>query len=164
MSSEETLHKRKCTCKTRYGVDNVMQVPEIKEKMFNTCKVNGSFGPHSKLEDKVFEKLIKKFNTVERQYKEKRYPFACDFYIPDIDLFIECQFHPSHGKHPFNKLNNEDKILSEQIKDTEYIIGQASYEVWTIRDVNKREIAKQNNLNYLEFFNLKEFNEWYEKI
>ena len=31
---------------------------------------------------------------------------------------------------------------------------------WTIRDVNKRNIAKQNNLNYIEFWNINELKEW----
>ena len=29
-------------------------------------------------------------------------------------------------------------------------------ECWTKRDVNKRNIAKQNNLNYIEFWNINE--------
>ena len=28
-------------------------------------------------------------------------------------------------------------------------------DVWTVRDVNKRNIAKYNNLNYLEIFSIK---------
>ena len=35
-------------------------------------------------------------------------------------------------------------------KNTKYY--NVAIEVWTKRDVNKRNIAKQNNLNYLEIF------------
>ena len=35
---------------------------------------------------------------------------------------------------------------------------------WTILDVKKRNIAKENNLNFLEFYTLDEFYIWYEKI
>ena len=34
---------------------------------------------------------------------------------------------------------------------------------WTVKDVEKRNIAKKNKLNYLEFFNIDEFMEWYNK-
>ena len=43
---------------------------------------------------------------------------------------------------------------------------QNAINTWTIRDVNKRNIAKQNNLNYLEIFSkdlnivIKLFNEY----
>ena len=164
MSSDECLEKRKQTCRQRYGVDNVMQVNEFKDKMFNSCRKNGSFGPHSKLEDKVFKKLQMKFDSIERQYKDnERYPFACDFYIPSLDLFIECQFHPTHGDHPFNKNSNEDNKLFNKIKNN-YEIGDPSLETWAVRDPLKRETAKKNKLNYLEFFSMKEFNEWFKNI
>ena len=32
--------------------------------------------------------------------------------------------------------------------------------VWTIRDVKKRNIAKENNLNYIEFFTILELETW----
>ena len=35
---------------------------------------------------------------------------------------------------------------------------------WTIRDTLKRETAKKNNLNWIEFFNMKQFMDWYNKI
>ena len=35
-------------------------------------------------------------------------------------------------------------------KNTKYY--NVAIEVWTKRDINKRNIAKQNNLNYLEIF------------
>lgn len=31
---------------------------------------------------------------------------------------------------------------------------------WTVRDVLKRNTAKQNNLNYLEFFTILELENW----
>ena len=34
-------------------------------------------------------------------------------------------------------------------------------ETWTIRDIKKREIAKANKLNSLEFFNEKESLDWF---
>ena len=33
---------------------------------------------------------------------------------------------------------------------------------WTDLDVRKRNIAKENNLNYIEFWNIKEVETWLE--
>lgn len=35
--------------------------------------------------------------------------------------------------------------------------------VLTIKDPLKRKTAKYNNLNWIEFFNMKQFNEWFIK-
>lgn len=37
---------------------------------------------------------------------------------------------------------------------------QNAINVWTRRDVLKRETAKRNNLNFIEFWNLDEVKEW----
>ena len=37
-------------------------------------------------------------------------------------------------------------------------------EVWTIRDPLKRETARKNNLNWIEFFTMDEFMKWYDTI
>lgn len=37
-------------------------------------------------------------------------------------------------------------------------------EVWTIRDPLKRETARKNNLNWIEFFTLDEFMNWYNSL
>lgn len=36
--------------------------------------------------------------------------------------------------------------------------------VWTVRDPLKRKTAKENNLNWMEFFTMDEFYNWYNKI
>ena len=37
-------------------------------------------------------------------------------------------------------------------------------EIWTIKDPLKRETARKNELNYIEFFNMKQFMEWFNKL
>ena len=37
-------------------------------------------------------------------------------------------------------------------------------EVWTRRDVRKFQLAKQNNINYLTFYNWDQFYEWFSQI
>ena len=59
-------------------------------------KKNGTY-KKSKKEDECYELLIKKYDNVIRQYRdENRYPFNCDFYIPNEDLFIEFNGYWTH--------------------------------------------------------------------
>ena len=86
------------------------------------------------------------------QYRSDDYPFACDFYLPDKDLYIEINAHWTHGGHPFDSTNKDDLLLIEQwkLKNTKFYDN--AIETWTVRDVLKRETAKNNKLNYLEVF------------
>ena len=126
--------------------------------MYNTKKKNNSFNK-SKSEKKVFEILSKIYYKIKRQYKDTRYPFACDFYIPEKDLFLECNFHWTHGKEPFDKNNKEHiKLLKLwESKDTKYY--NRAIKTWTDLDVRKRKIADKNDINFIEFFNFKEAKE-----
>ena len=89
-----------------------------------------------------------------RWYSEERYPFACDFYIPSKDLFIELNKHWTHGKHPFDNTNKDDvavlNMWTELAKTSEYYRG-AIY-TWTDLDVRKQKIAKENFLNYITIY------------
>lgn len=92
------------------------------------------------------------YPNIERQHKDELYPYACDFYIPELKLYIEIQGNWTHGKHPFNKNDINDINIVElwKNKNTNFYI-EAIYN-WTIRDVVKRETAQKNSLNYLEVF------------
>lgn len=162
--SKEIRQKIKETFIKHYGVDNPWKAKEIKDNLnyklrtthaIETKRKNNSFNT-SKEEEKAYNILKERFNTVKRQYKDKRYPYCCDFYIPENDLFIECNFHWTHGKHPFNSDSIEDISLLEEwkFKNTRYYNN--AIKTWTIRDVEKRNIAKKNNLNYIEIFNTNE--------
>lgn len=56
-------------------------------------------------------------------------------------------------------IKEKSKLLKQQSNKTKTRYD-ALIETWTIRDVKKREIAKQNNLNYLEFFTILELETW----
>ena len=112
-------------------------------KSFNTSR------PEEQLYIELLEENIGK--TIYRQYKDPiRYPFYCDFYIKEDDLFIELNNHWTHGGHPFDSTNpNDQKILAEwteKAKKSKFY--RAAIITWTIRDVEKRRIAEENNLNY----------------
>ena len=167
---KETQEKIKKTSLLRYGVEHYSQSQEFKdyihkhhkeivEKGNKTKRKNGTFNT-SKPEQESYRLLLEKFPDIQKEYKEERYPFNCDFYIPSIDLFIECQYHWTHGDHPFDINNELDVELSEEWKNSESKFKNNAWNTWTIRDVNKREIANKNNLNWIEFFTFEEFEKW----
>lgn len=162
------VEQHKLTSMERYNVPYYNN-PEQRMK---TMKEHNSF-KKSKPEDECYKLLKEKYPDVIRQYRDKnRYPFNCDFYIPSKDLFIEFQGSQYHHGRPY--LGTEEDLLEvEQIKEDietnkrhlegKKCQGDSVLYTWTDLDVRKRNIAKQNNLNYLEFFNINEFLNWYDK-
>ena len=155
----------------RYGVDNIMKLDEFKKKVRNTQKKNFSFGK-SKEEDYIYQCLVQKYPKTKRQYYSDVYPFACDFYIPEIDLYMEYQGYGCHGKAPYNPKNIKHQRKLETWKRKAQEVNykcklkeqySAWIKIWTVKDPEKRKVAKKNNLNWIEFFSLKEFEEWWNK-
>lgn len=142
-------------------------------KIYNTKKKNGTHSS-SNPEKQIFHLLMCKFPDIVWHYKDKeRYNFNCDFYIPSIDTFIEINFAFEHGGEPFdsNNSNHLKEIQRCKIKSKEIGINGKNktrysdkIKVWTEKDPLKLNIAKQNNLNYLAFYNWKEFNNWFNNI
>ena len=135
----------------KYGVEWVTQDKKVLDKINTTKRKNKTFSS-SKIE-KQFEAYLKENNiNYKTQYKSELYSFNCDFYFPDNDLYLEIQGSWTHGYRPFNPNNKDDQLqlLEWQSKNNEFY--NSAIKTWTIRDVRKREIAKKNNLNYLEVF------------
>ena len=114
-------------------------------------KENGTYGK-STPEENYYIYLIDKYgeDDVIRQYRDDRYPFDCDFYIPSEDLFIEINKHWTHGGKPFDELDLNDISKLEDWQErakTSRFYKNAIY-VWTDLDVRKQKCAKENNLNY----------------
>ena len=121
------------------------------KKSNETKHKNNSFHI-SKQEDAYYLQLINEYgeDNVKRQYSDSRYPFACDFYIPSEDLFIEFNRNWTHGGHPFDENNLDDIYKFEQWQEkaeTSAYYKNAIY-TWTDLDVRKQKCAKENNLNY----------------
>lgn len=167
--------KMKQTMLEIYGAENASQVEELQDKKHQTMKENGTYKQiMTKPEKEIFRLLSEKYKGVEFNYKEERYPHRCDFYIPKLDLFIEYQGHPSHGKHPYNPNSQKDKDILDRLwlkaidkimwtdnPDTAYL---GYIQTWTITDPQKRLDAKNNKLNWIEFFTMKQFKDWYKSI
>lgn len=98
---------------------------------------------------------FKKKNVI-RQFTTSTYPFQCDFYVKTLDLFIELNGSWTHGSHPFNPNVEADIATVEKWKAKHTKYYDNAIATWTVRDVNKRTIAKQNNLNLREFWTVEE--------
>lgn len=142
-----------------YGHDMCSNIEQRVDDYRKTRALNNSY--MSSTETAVYNQLLTKFSTVKyNYYDKKRYPFLCDFYIEDIDTFIELNYHWSHGGEPFTGTKDQLDIVSYWYKKG--WIG--NIKSWTYRDVKKRLTAKLNNLSYLEFFTPEEFNKWFKSI
>ena len=163
LQSDDVRRKSVVTWVKKYGVKNPSQNSDIKIKKHETQKRNNTFHI-SNPEEHIYNELCEKFSQVERQYYSEKYPFACDFYIPEIDLYIEFQGTWTHGGCIFdaNSPQCQEKLEKWKSKNKKYY-ENAIY-VWTDLDVRKRETAKENNLNWLEFFTLEEFEEWFNVL
>lgn len=121
-------------------------------KAFLTKKLNGTVN-YSKPEEDLYRQLLKENvnKTIYRQYKDKkRYPYYCDFYIVEDDLFIELNAHWTHGGKPYDENDEEcrEKLRKWQELAKTSKFYQTAIEVWTIRDPEKLACAKRNRLNY----------------
>ena len=123
----------------------------------------------SKIEEEIYKLLREKYSKVKRQYRSEEYPFACDFYIPEIDTYIEYQGTWFHGKEPYIGTEEQKSIIELwKAKSVELNFQgkekrqyKRAIKIWTIEDPLKREIAKKNNLNWIEFFNMNQFLDWF---
>ena len=142
-----------------YGKSLCKNIEGEKEKWRSSMQNNKS--SMSTWESEAFNLLQTKFTDVRFNYYDKeRYPYLCDFYIGDLDLFIELNYHWSHGFEPF--------VASKKQLDTIELWKSKGWygniKTWTVKDVKKRQIAEINNLNYKEFFNKESFIDWFNTI
>ena len=155
--SDEIKDKICQTVREKYNVDWYTQTDEYKEQSYQTKKKNGTVNS-SKIENDLYKWFMDNNISIIRQYKSENYPFMCDFYLPDYDLYIEIQGTWTHGGHPYNERDKTDQKLLDMWKNKNTKYYDNAIETWTKRDTKKRKIAKENGLNFLEVFscNLRE--------
>ena len=193
----EFRQKIKQTCLERYGAENVSVLPEFQQKMKQTClerygveyytqsddhkqriedikakcrqtKLKNKTYTSSKAESCVYNILRKKYSKIICQYYDKdKYPFNCDFYIPEIDTYIEYQGYYTHGTHPYDE-NDIDDIyevnnlikLNNNHKTPDHNLYFNKLKNWCYTDILKRNTAKANNLKYYEFWEIDDANKF----
>lgn len=160
---EEVKQKCRETCLEKYGVEHSTQSPQVVWKANETKLKNGTFNT-SKSEQTIKFLLEQSFPDLKYQYQSEEYPFLCDFYIPCLNLYIEYQGLWTHGFKPFEGTKEDlEKVEKWRLLSEHSDFYKAAIKTWTETDVLKRETAKKNNLNFLEFFTFNEFMGWYEK-
>lgn len=155
--------KRGIETRRKNGTLNTYSL-QSKLKEYETKRKRGTFNS-SKAEKEILLKLNEKFKEVKYQYRSDLYPFQCDFYIPEKDLYIEYQGSWTHGFKPYEQKNLD--CIAQLTKWKEKINSSSYYQnaikVWTKTDPLKRKVAKENGLNWIEFFTMNEFMQWYNK-
>lgn len=122
--------------------------------VYEARKRNGTLSTSRNFEDKLVQYLRDTYPeyTILTQYKEERYPFHCDCYIKELDLFIEFQGSFYHNYRPFN--GSPEHIFEYEKMLTKGKVTKGIAKVWRYKDVEKRELAKKNGLNFLEYWEL----------
>ena len=177
LKSKEIQEIIKQTNLKLYGCENPMQNEAIIQKGIDTKRKNHTFNV-SKPEEELYLYIKEKIPSVIRQYQDYRYSWSdklnrihhylCDFYIPELDLFIEFNGFPCHGPHSYNPDSKEDQELVEKwklrYKNGKHPLYKRMINGWTISDVKKRKIAKENNLNYYEFWTLEKAKKFIDNL
>lgn len=148
---DSIMDKVRQTNMSRYGVPVYTQsdeykqnVDDIQSRIIATKRQNGV------LNTSTVEKHVKGFDDFESQYNDDScYPYLCDFYDKDRDLFIEVNASWTHGYHWYDVENDANicKKWKAKSKKSDYYAN--ALEVFTKRDVEKRETARVNSLNYV---------------
>ena len=166
MKSPMFQNKFKSTMMEKYGVEYAMLSEELKGKCTGsiitahesgkytiTHRKNNTFCT-STIEEQFASYLDGNHVEYTRQYRSLSYPFDCDFYIPQYDLYIEIQGTWTHGGHPFDPTNDTDNdIVKKWSSKKSRYYRQAIY-VWTELDPRKRKKAMESQINYLEIFSI----------
>lgn len=119
----------------------------------------------------IFDRLKEKYPNIKMSYTDDRFVnpdthrhFQLDFYDPDSDTGFNYNKHCKHGRRMYNPddPNCQKDIKWLQSKSEPGNFYEKILHTWRDLDPLKREIAKQNGLNFIEWFNIDEFNKWYE--
>lgn len=190
--TREFLDKSKKTCLEKYGVEHHFQDKTIVEKAKQTTLKHYGTMCYTKSEDykarhdEIQEKInrtkheLGTFNSsnieqllivyleehnisYKHEYRSELYPFNCDFYFPDKELYVEINAMWTHNTHPYDSTNKDDQETLQLWKSKNTKFYENAINTWTIRDVQKRECAKKNGLNYLEIFS-NDFDEALEQL
>lgn len=161
------------------SADNKSIAKDIIKQLVESCAItegdkkvfDKDSGYNSSIDEQyIFEKLKEKWPDVIMSYTDDRFVnpethrhFQSDYYIPSQDWFLNYNKIFTHGRRRFNpndpNCQDDVKWLESKSKPGNYY--ERALKQWTITDPIKREIAKNNGLRLIEWFNLDEFNNWY---
>lgn len=76
---------------------------------------------------------------------------------------MELQGYYTHGRHPYDPNSIEDQNLVKKYRN-KYGGKCQAITIWTEKDVEKRRVAKENNLNFKEFWSSDEAKKFIDYI
>lgn len=123
----------------------------------------------SKDELYIFDKLKEKWPDVIMSYTDDRFVnpethrhFQLDFYIPSEDKGFNYNKHIRHGRSKYDANNPHCQDDIKWLKNKPGEFYKKILHTWTELDPLKRQVAQEAGLDFIEWFNLDEFNKWYE--
>lgn len=153
-----------------FGRKEVLDKATTNSQTFDACskriKSMRKNGNHSSLEDYLEQHLIDLHIEYKKEYKEERYPYKCDFYLPKTDTFIEINKHWTHNTHFYDKNDISDKNVIKQwmIKAKSSNFYKNAIRTWTVTDIEKRDCALRNNLNYIVLWNKSDIDKYIKSL
>lgn len=89
--------------------------------------------------------------------------FQLDFYDPDSDTGFNYNKHGKHGRRMYNPNdpNCQKDVKWLQSKSEPGNFYEKILHTWKDLDPLKRQVAKQNGLKFIEWFNMDEFDKWF---
>jgi hypothetical protein len=143
--------KMQATMLQRYGSISYPQSDEYKQNVgVIQSKINATKRKNGTFNTSGIEERIKALGIFASQYnKDARYSYLCDFYDKDRDLFIEVNASWTHGHHWYDVVQDADVCKKWKEKSNESQYYACALDVFTKHDVEKRNIARSNDLNYV---------------
>lgn len=114
----------------------------------------------SKAENRCFHMLLLLYPHLQRQFKSIEYPFNCDFYDSKSKTYIEFNGTWEHGGHFYNEFDANDYQTAMKWKTSSHASYKNAFNIWTIRDLQKRRCAEENGLKYIVFWSEKEVRDY----
>lgn len=137
------------TMMEKYGVYHNWKSGELRSK--EKLKI-------SKDEQYFMDELDKLNISYKYRYFDKvNYPYECDFYLDQYNIYIELNISPFHNNHFYDNTCQDDidklQELMQKAKTSSWY--ESAVRIW-LKDVEKRDTAKKNNLNYVVLWSRQE--------
>lgn len=121
----------------------------------------------SKDELYIFNKLKEKWPDVKMSYTDDRFinpetsrHFQADFYLPSQDIIMNYNKIATHGRRKYDPNDPDHQKDVKWLESQDGDFYKRILKQWTVTDPIKRQVAKENNLKFIEWFNLDEFETW----
>jgi len=117
---ESVLEKKKSTCLKKYGVDNPMKLEEMKIKVHETKKANGTYRSQQSRPEKLFYSLLcSVFGEDDVEQHVIVNGWCIDMHVKSVDLYIQVDGVYYHGlDRPLNTIVESNKSLDKTILAT----------------------------------------------